>query len=612
VPVTAFQPAASVAVVNLDAPPTAIGVGIDTSRYGHHATFLRADLQPAAEDLDFAESAAGYEQLRRRLENIAQRHAAVHFHFRLDVAGAYADNLLAFLQRLSWTKTISCGDPQRNKNYRSALYGHKKSDPVESAAVARYALTEKPQAMPTVTPELSVLRQIAGRLEAQTRHCTRVVNQLHHLLARAFPELALLTKDLAAGWVLKLLDRYPTPAKLAATRPASIAAIPYLDHDHIPRLQEYARSSVASLTGPIAEALVRDHVRQVTDAQARQKSLEKLLVDAYQALPFDNHLNSITGIGDVTAAVLTAKIVDIDRFVDDNHLVGYFGTFPVEAASGVDRDGKRRAPRRWVMCPRGSDLVRRYLYMAALSAGQHNPAVKHVYQRVRAKHPDHPGIAVGRAMNKLLRLAFAVWKSGKPFDPEHYPWEQPGPRTPPASSTATAATAPSNNEQAAGHNPEAEPDQQVVTAACSAPQIATAAGTRLRSTSAANTSDIHMSQDAGATASPGWIDFAHVRKQLPLERVLDHLHLLAPLRGRGRQRRGPCPVHDSSGKGRTFSVHLDKNVFQCFDPKCGIKGDVIDLWAAVKTLPLRDAALDLIRTFALEPAPTNRTEKRHG
>jgi hypothetical protein len=121
-----------------------------------------------------------------------------------------------------------------------------------------------------------------------------------------------------------------------------------------------------------------------------------------------------------------------------------------------------------------------------------------------------------------------------------------------------------------------------------------------------------MSQDAVAAASPGWVDFAHVRKQLPLERALAHRNLLAPLRGRGRQRRGPCPVHDSSGKGRTFSVHLDKNVFQCFDPKCAIKGDVIDLWAALKNLPLRDAALDLVRTFFLEPAPATRTEKRHG
>jgi hypothetical protein len=39
--------------------PRRIGVGIDTSRYGHYAAFLRDDLQPAAEELAFPESAAG-------------------------------------------------------------------------------------------------------------------------------------------------------------------------------------------------------------------------------------------------------------------------------------------------------------------------------------------------------------------------------------------------------------------------------------------------------------------------------------------------------------------------------------------------------------------------
>jgi hypothetical protein len=41
-----------------------VGVGIDVSRYGHYAAFLRDDLQPAASELQFAESAAGYAQLR--------------------------------------------------------------------------------------------------------------------------------------------------------------------------------------------------------------------------------------------------------------------------------------------------------------------------------------------------------------------------------------------------------------------------------------------------------------------------------------------------------------------------------------------------------------------
>ena len=413
------------------AVPVPIGVGIDTSRYGHYATFLRVDLQPAAADLQFVESALGYQQLRDRLDAIALKHGGkVHFHIRLDLAGRYADNLLAFLHRLyppadaARPATISCGDPQRNKNYRVAIFGHKKSDPVESAACARYALTEKPSPTAALTPELRLLCQIASRLESQARQDTRLINQLHNLLARAFPELALLVNDLSTGWILALLDRYPTAAKLAKARASALERIPYLPHQHIPILLQQAGASVASLAGPAAEELVRDLVRQVKEARIRHKSLEKLLVNAYRQLPA-NHLDTIIGFGEVTAAILTAKIVDPHRFALPGKLVGHFGVYPVEASSGIDRDGNPRVPIRMIMSKRGNDLVRRYLWMAALSAAQHNPAVKPLYQRVRAKHPDQPSIAIGHVMRKLLHLALAVWKTGKPFNPEHYPWGKP-------------------------------------------------------------------------------------------------------------------------------------------------------------------------------------------
>jgi hypothetical protein len=56
--------------------------------------------------------------------------------------------------------------------------------------------------------------------------------------------------------------------------------------------------------------------------------------------------------------------------------VAYFGVVPIEVASGVDRAGQARSPRRTVMSRRGNDLVRRYLWMAALSAVRFNPAVR--------------------------------------------------------------------------------------------------------------------------------------------------------------------------------------------------------------------------------------------
>jgi transposase len=582
--------------------PRRVGVGLDTSRYGHYAAFLKEDLQPAAEELQFPESAAGYARFRQRLEHIGQRHGPVQFVVRLDVAGQYADNLLHFLHRLAtpvadapalFHLTVSCGDPQRNKNYRAALFGSQKSDPVEARAAARFALTERPARDTPRTRELRTLRQVAGRLQAVVRQRTRLINQFHHLLALTFPELALLTKDLAASWVLELVHRYPTAPCLVQATATDLAAIPYLPAAQVAPLLDQARTSIASLDGAAAEELVRDQVRQLRDAGARQKRLENLLVAAYQALPKANHLDSIPGIGAVTAAVLTAFILDVSRFATPGKLVAYFGVLPIEAASGVDRDGQARSPRRWVMSRRGNDLVRRYLWMAALSAVRCNPAVRALYARVVAKHPQQKALAVGHAMRKLVHLVFAIWKSGRPFDPAHYPWQTPAHVEGSAQDTSRKGHGSDNGlsvaGQAAGHTSAVPPAQPVVTAACTGSVAELAAG-----------------------GEGPYLDFAHLKRQLPLARVLDQLGLSARLHGRGPQRRCACPLHRGDARGRTFSVNLDDNVFQCFDKRCGHKGDVIDLWAAVKGLSLRAAALDLVHTFGLEPAPRTGTEKRNG
>jgi len=201
----------------------------------------------------------------QRLEHIAQRQGAVHFVIRVDAAGQYADNLLYFLHGLGSSRagtaaaqaplavTISCGDPQRNKNYRAALFGAKKSDPLEAHAAARYALSERPAGVPPASPELRTLRQVATRLQAVVRQRTRLINQLHHLLALTFPELALLIKDIAAGWVLELVHRYPCAGLLALANEPQLAEVPYLPHQHIPALLEAARTSIASLQGATVE-----------------------------------------------------------------------------------------------------------------------------------------------------------------------------------------------------------------------------------------------------------------------------------------------------------------------------------------------------------------------
>jgi hypothetical protein len=268
-------------------------------------------------------------------------------------------------------------------------------------------------------------------------------------------------------------------------------------------------------------------------------------------------------------------------------LVNYFGVLPMQVSSGIDRDGNPRGPKRYVMSRRGNDLVRRYLWMAALSASRFNPACRALYARVRAKHPDKPAIAIGHVMRKLLHLAFAIWKSGKPFDPNHYPWHAPTHLDWSNESTDVDGSM----EQAAGLRKGHKPIRQEVTAAC----VATVA-------------DAPTVVDAAGV----WLDFAHIKEQLPMARVLDQFGLTPRLKGAGPQKRCACPIHRGDGRGRTFSVNLDLNKYQCFDAKCASQGDVIDLWAALHKLSVRDAALDLVRTFDLEPAPPGGPEKRNG
>jgi hypothetical protein len=268
--------------------------------------------------------------------------------------------------------------------------------------------------------------------------------------------------------------------------------------------------------------------------------------------------------------------------------VAYFGVLPIEMSSGIDRAGQPRGSRRYVMSKRGNDLVRRYLWMAARSAVPYNPAVRALYRRVVLKHPQHKAIAIGHAMRKLLHLEFAVWKTDRSFDPGHYPWK--GPAGGADETTATAAEGGVKDaEQAAGHKLGSVPAEEVVTAAC-ADKVASA-------------------PPVGEGTS---LDFGHIKQQLSMERVLAHLGLAQRLRGSGPQRRCACPSHRGDGRGRTFSVNLQENVFTCFDAQCGKQGDVIDLWAALHHLDLRAAALDLVRTFSLEPAPAKATEKRNG
>jgi transposase len=567
-----------------------IGVGIDTARYGHRVSFLRPDRQPAAKPITVLESRSGYQALQQRLEQLHQQHPQAQFHVRIDAAGQYAANLEHFLRGLPLPITLSIGEPKRNKDYQKAHFPKRTTDDTESQAMARFAVVELPQATAPIAPAMMLLREVAGRLQAKVKQSTQAINRLHNLLARVFPELANLTDDLSSSWVLHLLDKYPTAHRIGQARLSTLQKIPYLAPEVAEQLHLLAQQSVACLSGDVAETLMRDLVAQVRHTQQAESHIRRVLSDAYATLPPSPHLQVVTipGIGVATAAVLIAQAIEINRFATPDRFVGYFGVFPEENTSGVDKFGTPLPPGTMHMSRKGNDLVRSYLWNAARAALVHNPAIGALYRRLKAKG-KRGDVALGQCMRKLLHLVYAVWKTNRPFDETHLAGATPSVATT-ATVTATVGTAPAANETAVGHKQD-RPAEEVVTTATA---------------TVAPTPPPVKASIVNRPARPK-VDFTFLRQQVTMEQVLRHLGLFDQLRGRGLQRRGACPIHgQTNDRQPTFSAHLGKHIFQCFQADCGAHGNVLDLWAATHKLPLYEAALHLAATFHL---PRNREEE---
>jgi DNA primase len=93
---------------------------------------------------------------------------------------------------------------------------------------------------------------------------------------------------------------------------------------------------------------------------------------------------------------------------------------------------------------------------------------------------------------------------------------------------------------------------------------------------------------------PG-IDFHKLRTKITMEQVLT-LIAFEPTCRAGSQWHGPCPIHRSqSTSSRSLSVNLSTGRYYCH--KCHSHGNQLEFWAAIKRLPIYDAAIDLCQAL---------------
>ncbi|HEU5228160.1 MAG TPA: IS110 family transposase [Ktedonobacteraceae bacterium] len=181
------------------------------------------------------------------------------------------------------------------------------------------------------------------------------------------------------------------------------------DVQHMLR-QERNRLEAGRMTDAIKERVLH-HVGAL---QAEFKTTEREIkahLKAHASLKaIWQRLQSIPGIGWLTAARLLAHIGEITRFDKVGSLVSLAGLAIKEYCSGSSVRGKAQIDRH------GRKDLRQTMYMSALVAKRVSHPMRAWAQRLQAAGKPKKVIVVA-VMRKLLHIVYGVWKSGLDYHP---------------------------------------------------------------------------------------------------------------------------------------------------------------------------------------------------
>lgn len=159
-----------------------------------------------------------------------------------------------------------------------------------------------------------------------------------------------------------------------------------------------------------------DHMRYIEEALADiEAELDQLWTTEPPLAEAIHRIEAVQGLRPLTILTVLAETNGFATQPNRNQLSSYSGLDVV-----LDESGKHVGATK--ISKHGTAHIRRALYMPAVSASQHNPALSTFYQRLMEGYgEDQKQKAIVAVMRKLLLLIHSLWKSGQDYDPQfHY------------------------------------------------------------------------------------------------------------------------------------------------------------------------------------------------
>ena len=386
-----------------------VSVGIDVSKDKHDCFIVNSEGEILADVFTIPNNMDGFHYLLQRIQDCANTQNKIKV--GLEATGHYSYNLLGFLLDNGLPTYVL--NPLRTNLYRKSLSLRKtKTDRVDARTIASMLLSDaglKPYTSTAYHNE--ELKSLTRYRFDKVKERAKLKSSVSRLVCILFPELEKLVPSLHIASVYALLEEFPGAKQVAAAHLTRLKTLletfskgRYKQEMAI-AIRNAARNSIGSRM-PAKSLELQHTIRLIRELDAEIEEIEEHIQSIMDEL--DSPITTIPGLGFRMAAMILAEVGDFSRFDSPDKLLAYAGMSPSTYQSG---QLKNCYPH---MEKRGSRYLRYALYNATkyVCHWDTNFAIYLAKKQAQGKHYN---VAISHAAKKLVRLIFAMEKSGQAY-----------------------------------------------------------------------------------------------------------------------------------------------------------------------------------------------------
>lgn len=386
-------------------------IGIDVAKDKHDCFILSSEGEVLADVFTIPNNLDGFQSLMEKIHGCVSPKDSIKV--GLEATGHYSYNLLGFLLDRGLPTYVL--NPLHTNLYRKSLSLRKtKTDRVDARTIAAMLLSDvslKPYTNTVYHNE--ELKSLTRYRFDKVKERAKLKTSVSRLVCILFPELEKLVPTLHMKSIYALLEEFPGAKQIAA---ANLTRLKFLLNDaskgHYGRetavaIRDAARASIGSVM-PAKSLELRHTIRLIRELDVEIEDIESSI----QSLMDELHspITTIPGLGFRMAAMILAEIGDFSRFDSPDKILAYAGLSPSTYQSGQLSNCYSH------MEKRGSRYLRYALYNATKYVCHWDPTFAAYLAKKRAEG-KHYNVAISHAAKKLVRLIYAMEKSGLPYRP---------------------------------------------------------------------------------------------------------------------------------------------------------------------------------------------------